>query len=572
MKAPSTSSWLAVATPGPPPQSRPRAWVAACALIQDRPVLGGNGSSEIRVWPQGGTRRGLYPRIGEIVEELVDRPKQSPGPDHEWDDAKREAIVRAEKNISLYLTHYVFQVETKESRLTAVIAMDIHTGQTRRFAGKLFADCTGHGTIGVMAGADHTEQKEKHLGMSNMWRWKNTDSPKSFPETPWALNLSMKDFPYPGKNAGEWFWESGFDLDPIRDLEYMRDWNLRAVYGAFNAMKNRDGKTNHLNAELEWIAHVGGTRESRQLMGDLILSRDDIVARKAFPDGCVPTTWDIDLHYPQEKYQGSYPDNPFISRAVFDRAVDKNNGYPVPYRCFYSRNINNLFMAGRCISVTHEALGTIRVMKTGGMMGEVVGKAASLCIKHDRRPNEIYHSHLDELKELMNLPGVARRETVNAPIFIPEGAKVLPLPEVVSIDTSKLAGTVIDDSQARLTGSWAQGQGLKPYVGESYRYTQPKAAASARFDFQVKESGSYEVRLAYQAHTNRANNVRVTVWSSQGGTVQRINQQKTPPVDGHFLPLGSFEFKAGQTNSVVVENNGANGMVNIDAVQVLPKT
>ncbi len=393
------------------------------ALIQDRPVLGGNGSSEIRVWPQGKTRLGPFPHLGEIVEELVDHPTQSPGPVREFNDARRERIVRAEKRLALYLNHFVFQVETKGQRISAVVALDTRTGRLTRFAGALFADCTGHGTVGVLAGADHRTQKEDHMGMSNMWRWQNAATPQPFPATPWALDLTMKDFPYPGKGAGEWFWESGFHQDPIRDLEYMRDWNLRAVFGAFNAMKNGDGQAQHLRARLEWVAFVGGTRESRQLLGDVILNRFNILQRTPFPDGCVPTTWDIDLHYAQDQFTNAAPDNPFISKAVFEQAVDRHQGYPVPYRCFYSRNVDNLFMAGRCISVTHEALGTVRVQKTTGMMGEVVGKAAALCIKHAATPRAVYQSHLEELKELMNQPGAARRQNVNEPVVLPAAVK-----------------------------------------------------------------------------------------------------------------------------------------------------
>lgn len=393
------------------------------ALIQDRPVLGGNGSSEIRVWPQGKTRLGLYPHLGEVVEELVDRPTQSPGRQDEFNDAKREAIVRAEKNLSLFLNQHVFQVETNGHRIVAVLALDTRTSVVRRFAGTLFADCTGHGTVGVLAGADHRTQQEDHMGMSNMWRWENAATPQPFPETPWALDLTMKDFPYPAKNAGEWFWESGFNQDPIRDLEYTRDWNLRAVFGAFNAMKNDDGRDKHLRARLEWVAFVGGTRESRQLLGDVVLNRFNIVQHTAFPDGCAPTTWDIDLHYAQDKYTNAAPDNPFISKAKFEQAVDRSTGYPVPYRCFYSRNVDNLFMAGRCISVTHEALGTVRVQKTTGMMGEVVGKAASICIEHGASPREVYQKHLEELKELMRQPGAARRDRVNGPVVTPPGLK-----------------------------------------------------------------------------------------------------------------------------------------------------
>ncbi|MFN3487409.1 MAG: FAD-dependent oxidoreductase, partial [Planctomycetota bacterium] len=149
-------------------------------------------------------------------------------------------------------------------------------------------------------------------------------------------------------------------------------------------------------------------------------TRDDIVNRRPFPDGCVPTTWDIDLHYPKEQYMKKYPDNPFISKGVFDRAVDRQHGYPVPYRCFYSRNIENLFMAGRCVSVTHEALGTVRVQRTGGMIGEVVGKAAALCVRHACLPRDVYTSHLEDLKRLLRLPGAKRMDVAHGQEKLPE--------------------------------------------------------------------------------------------------------------------------------------------------------
>jgi hypothetical protein len=388
------------------------------ALLQDRPVLGGNGSSEVRVWPQGKTRLGLFPKLGEIVEELAIAPTQSPGRYEEFGDAKKLAIVRAETNLTLFLNHYMYKTEVQAQRVVAVLALDVRTGAIKRFSAAYFADCTGHGTLGALAGADCVVQEEGHMGMSNMWRWKLMDTPQTFPEAPWALDLATNDFPYPQKYHGQWFWESGFNKDPLRELEYTRDWNLRAVYGSFNAMKNREGKAAHAYAKLEWVAYVGGTRESRQLLGDVILNAEDVVSNKAFPDGCVATTWSIDLHYPDERYQKKYPDDPFISKAVFDKRVDPK-GYPVPYRCFYSRNLDNLFMAGRCISVTHEALGTVRVMKTGGMEGEVVGKAASLCTKFQCPPKAIFAAHWDELKELMNLPGATRRDIKQATVRPP---------------------------------------------------------------------------------------------------------------------------------------------------------
>ena len=138
--------------------------------------------------------------------------------------------------------------------------------------------------------------------MSNMWRRKDGGQPSAFPEVAWGLPFEMEDFPYPQRFHAQWFWESGFDKHPILGLEDMRDWNFRAIYGAFNAMKNRGGEAEHANTKLEWGAYIGGPRESRQLLGDPVLTREDTVAKKEFPDSTVPTTWDIDLHYPKEQY------------------------------------------------------------------------------------------------------------------------------------------------------------------------------------------------------------------------------------------------------------------------------
>jgi hypothetical protein len=382
----------------------------------------------------------------------------------------------------------------------------------------------------------------------------------------------MDDFPYPRDFHGPWFWESGFDKDPIREAEAIRDWNFRAVYGAFNAMKNGGGKEKHEKAVLSWIAFIGGPRESRRLLGDVILSEEDIVNKRDFPDGCVPSTWSIDLHYPKKQYAQKYPDNPFISVAEFDARVDRNFGYPVPYRCFYSRNINNLFMAGRCISVTHEALGTVRVMKTCGMMGEVVGKAAALCTKFDCAPRDVYEKHLDDLKKLLELPGKARRATVDAEVVIP--ADVPPIASAfgppTGLDPAKLPGLVIDDRQAIKQGKWGEGQGLKGYVGHGYLYGSADAANTVRFEFKVPKTGRYEVRYAYQPHENRGKTVPVTVHSVDGTKTTRINMREAPPLENGFISLGEYSFKAGETGAVMVSGENAGGNAHADAVQLLP--
>ncbi len=546
------------------------------ALIQNRGVLGGNGSSEVRVWAKGNTPPGLYP-IGDIIQEFTDQAEASPGTYEEFEDDKKEAIVRAEPNISLFLNHHGYAVEMEnESNMEAVLAFDVTTGEVRRFTGTYFCDATGHGTIGMMANADRTMIDGGRMGMSNMWRWELADAPQTFPETPWALELKEGEFPYPKKFHAEWFWESGFDKHPLEDLEAIRDWNLRANFGAWSAMKH-DGVYGrydesggaHENGRLIWMAYVGGTRETQQLLGDVVLTEEDIANRRPFEDGCVLTTWSIDLHYPNEQYENAYPENPFISKAVHGKGVDRKKGYPVPYRCFYSRNINNLFMAGRNISVTHEALGTIRVMKTCGMMGVVVGKAAAVGKKYDLSPRDVYYQHLDELIALMQLHGNMRRDNLDGEFY---ADPKLPEPSELPSDftlSSNLPGIVVDDDKAVLTGNWTEGHGLQGYVDYGYRYHGAGGKAEARYELPIKEAGEYEIRVSWQPHENRSSKTAVKVITPAGEKTVIVNQKNAPPLEYGFYTLGAYKLEPGQPASVVFTNEGANGNVHIDAVQAI---
>ena len=549
------------------------------ALVQDRAVLGGNGSSEVRVWAMGGIRRGKFPMLGEIVEEFQDFAKQSPGTYEEFGDDKKEKLVRAEPNISLFFNHHVTAVEKKGSNITTVIALDIKSGQQRRFAGKYFCDATGHAFVAALSGADVTLRETEHLGMSNMWRWKQTEAAAPFPAVPWALPLGLDDFPYPQRFHAQWFWESGFNKHPILGLEDMRDWNFRAIYGAWNAMKNGEGKAEHVNAKLEWVAYIGGPRESRQVLGDVVLTREDISTKKEFPDGTVPTTWDIDLHYPKDEFaKGDVKNDPFISKAVFDKSVDKKHGYPVPYRCFYSRNIENLFTAGRCVSVTHEALGTVRVMKTGGMIGEVVGKAVSVCLKNQCTPREVYERYYPELEALMQLPGAARRKTVTETPALPANYKPA-VPAVgpgetadapAGLAVSTLPGLALDDSQAKLTGKWGSGAGLPGYFGAGYRYRGAKDEGSATYEFKVPVTGKYEVRLNFAPHENRATKAPISVVSAEGKKLVTVNQRVAAPLEKGFASLGTYRFELGQPATIIIGDGPADGNVHADVVQLIP--
>ena len=388
---------------------------AKVALIQNRPVLGGNGSSEIQVWAKGSLPPSEY-KFADIIVEIQDKAKFSPATKEQFVDDKKLAVVKAETNIDLFLSHHAYDVKMKDGKIDEIMVFDVNSAEPKRFKGKYYADCTGHGFIGIWANAEFQETAKGRMGMSNMWTWKTTDKPVSFPDKKWMRPLKETHFPYPRKNHAEWFWEGGYDNHPINELEKTRDSNLLASYSAWNAIKNhgayknrtKDNLNLHSHAEMTWLACIGGTRETLQLIGDVVLNEQDIDSKKAFPDGSVLTTWSIDLHIPHPVYTEFNPDNPFISKAIHKRSIDRKIGYPIPYRCFYSKNIPNLFMAGRNISVTREALGTIRVMKTIGMMGVAVGRAAALGAALDASPRELYQNHLETLKASWRLEGKAR--------------------------------------------------------------------------------------------------------------------------------------------------------------------
>ncbi len=408
------------------------------ALVQDRPVLGGNGSSEVRVWPEGHTNKDPYPRIGDVVNEILPPIQKQKGQvlngvdSSYYDDARKLAVVKAEPNITLLMDHRAIDVETSGDAIQAVTVQSTRTGHRRRLRGTWFADCTGDAVVGYKAGADHEYKVEQLMGSSNLFsvldaskegevlgceckdkaalttNYEKGEFEQPFPRCPWALDLSDK--PFPGRKgvktfnreglnafANMWYWESGFEKDQVADIERIRDHNFRAMYGAWDAIKNVDGM--YPNHRLGWSAFIAGKRESRRLMGDVVLDAEDFKAQRAFEDAAFPCSWHVDLHFPNEAYQQGFEDKEFISDFTRGKEYKYGGIYWAPYRTLYSRNISNLFMAGRDISVTKSGLGPVRVMKTCGMMGEVVGLAAGICKQHDCSPREVYADHLDELKE-----------------------------------------------------------------------------------------------------------------------------------------------------------------------------
>jgi hypothetical protein len=201
-------------------------------------------------------------------------------------------------------------------------------------------------------------------------------------------------------------------------------------------------------------------------------------------------------------------------------------------------------------------------------MGEVVGKAASIAVRRNCSPREVYTLYWSEMDQLLQLPGRARRLPDNT--FDLSGPLPGPVEEASGggIALASLKGIVVDNTKAKLTGKWTHGGGL-PFVGADYGYARGPGN-TATFEFTVPTTGTYEVRFASAPHENRASNTAITVRHAGGEAKVKANQRINPPIDGRWIPLGTYRFTAGQTHAVVVDAAGADGNAHIDAVQLLP--
>ena len=397
------------------------------ALVNDRPVLGGNNSAEIRVHLGGHVEIGPNKGLGRMIREFGHSKKGNAQPAANYEDGKKQAFIDAEDNVEQYPSYRAVQVRKEGSRIVAVLIRNIETAQEIWLEAPLFSDCTGDGTIGFLAGAHWRMGREGRdeygeslapetadkltMGASVQWYSKKHSKSTVFPE--FSYGVAFNDNNCEKVTMGEWKWETGMNYDQIYDAERIRDYGMLVVYSNWSHLKNHHSdKAKYADRSLEWVAYIAGKRESRRLLGDYVLKQDDIDKNVYHEDGSFTASWSIDLHFPDPENSKKFPG------AEFKAATVHNWIYPctVPYRCLYSRNIDNLFMAGRNISVTHVALGTVRVMRTTGMMGEVVGMAASLCNRYGCTPRQVYQEHLTELKELMQ-KGAGKTEGLNDQSF-----------------------------------------------------------------------------------------------------------------------------------------------------------
>lgn len=399
-------------------------------LLQNRGVVGGNSSPEIGVTVTGGVKMGPYDRIGNVIAELG----------IPFDHQQRILdILAAEENLTLKLNQHVIAVGKKGKKIVSVTAKDLTSGDERLYSGDFFADCTGDGNLGFLAGAEYMQgretravfgetlapEAESDLSFGSTLKWHAYTDSKTvdFPECSWAVQFT--DATCERVMRYQWYWEAGFYKDQIRDAEFIRDYWFRVIYGNWAFLKNSsEVRAEYRNRGLREVSYILGKRESRRLKGDYVITQNDIEGGwRKLPDAAVLCTYMIDQHFPDPENTAFFPGEEFLALAKhnfnplgkYDNAgpgIDINEPFMIPYRCLYSVNVPNLFMAGRNISTSRIALAALRIQATTAMMGEVVGLASVLCARHECEPRDIYETYLDEFKKMLEMGVPQKNEDV----------------------------------------------------------------------------------------------------------------------------------------------------------------
>lgn len=377
-------------------------------LVQDRPVLGGNASSEVRIWALGATshmgNNNRWSREGGIIDEiLVENTFRNKEGNPVLFDMVLVDKVLAEKNIRLLLNTVLLGVEKKDGRtISQVTAFNAQNSTEYRISGKYFADCTGDGTLGNLAGASWrmgAEDKEEYgegfapdkaeygelLGHSIVFYVKDTGKPVKFTAPDFALKNAEKYisklqnphyFNVEQHGCKYWWLEYGGRLDTIHDTEKIKFELWKVVYGVWDYVKNSGRFPQAETLTLEWAGLISGKRESRRFTGLYTISQKDLIEQISHYDDVAFGGWAIDLHPSDGVYAPGNACNQWHSKGV----------YKIPYRCYVTPDIDNLFIGGRIMSSSHVANGSTRVMCTSALGGEVIGRAAAICVGNDVTP------------------------------------------------------------------------------------------------------------------------------------------------------------------------------------------
>ena len=385
---------------------------AKVVLMQERPMLGGNASSEIRMWVCGA--HGDNNRETGILEELM---LENLYRNHDfiysiWDGVLLECVQR-EENITLLLNCACNSCEMRGNSIASVTGWQMTTQTWHRVEAKLFADCSGDSVLAPITGAEfrmgreargefdediEPEEADSHtMGMSLLIQAREQARPSRFTPPEWAhrytaeqLRHRVPDMSDPMENF--WYLELGGMVDSISDTEKVRDELLKVAYGIWDYVKNapENAEKNKYWA-LDWMGILPGKRESRRYVGDIIMNQNDVLAGGHFPDVVAYGGWKMDDHDPRGFEGDGHP-------TIFHNAPSP---YGIPYRCLYSRNIENLMFAGRNISATHAAMSSSRVMATCAILGQAMGAAAAIAVSENTTPRGVYERYIEKLRQTL---------------------------------------------------------------------------------------------------------------------------------------------------------------------------
>jgi hypothetical protein len=523
------------------------------ALVHERSMLGGNSSSEVKLFPENNSGHQPWIREGGIHDEFHTEERTRNHLEYRegimnahWDLVLYEWAIR-EPNLTLYLNTHMHRVlMDRPGRIGAVYAIQLGTEKSFELAAPLFVDATGDGVLGFRAGAEFRWGREarseygepeapevadeKVMGNTLFFRAVDTGRPVPFKRPDWAAEFAseadLTDRGHSYIEGGYWWIEVGAPYHPIKDNNEIRHEALRQLLGVWDHIKNK-GNHGAENYGLEFVGFWPYKRESRRLLGDYVLTQRHVQDPQPLPDAVAYGAWGIDIHVQGgilARDQPPYP--PPRTDENFERLGTMV--YGIPLRALYSRNIENLMMAGRPISCSYVAFASSRVLSTGALVGQAVGVAASLCKKHSATPREVAGKHIRECQQLIlrqdgHIPGVenedphdlARQASASASsewrLEFPESAEGLELARPLA-QLFPVSGDTIDQVEllleSRLPAETALRLGLRaaPHVWD-FRSTSDLAMAEARvpaghtgwvaFPLRVK----VEPRRLYWIHT-----------------------------------------------------------------------
>lgn len=385
---------------------------AKVLLMHERPVLGGNASSEIRMWVSGA--HGIGNREGGLLEEIMmDNQYRNPDKIYSiWDNILYEKV-RQEKNITLLLNCSCMDAEMKDGQIASVTGWQMTTQQFHRVEAKLFADCSGDSILAPLIDAPFREGREaraeftetigpataddKTMGLSCLIQAVETESEHPYIAPDWAEKITDEKLIHRQPDMSNvlenfWYLELGGQRDTIGETERISDELQALAYGMWDYLKNDPAqREKHKNWKLDWIGALPGKRESRRYIGAYTMTENDVLAGGPFEDEVAYGGWTMDDHHPAG-FRTTEPPN------IFHPAPSP---FGIPYGSLYSDAIPNLLFAGRNISVTHAAMSATRVMGTCALLGQAVGTAAALAVLHDCLPKDIAQQHLKELQAML---------------------------------------------------------------------------------------------------------------------------------------------------------------------------